>query len=276
MTLKKLKYLKPVTPGMRGTVLINKSYLWKGKSEKSLTIRLKNTGGRNNQGVITCQGKGGGHKKLYRIIDFKRIDDGQEAVVQRIEYDPNRTAFIALLQYADGRKSYILAPDKLIIGQKVSSGFGSEINIGNSLELNHIPIGTLVHNIELLPGLGGKLVRSAGTFASLTGKEMGFAIIRLPSSELRKVSLRCRATIGIVSNVELFNENLGKAGRKRLRGCRPKVRGVAKNPVDHPMGGDTSGGKVPRNFTGRVIKGKRTRSKKKSFSNLIIKRRRTE
>jgi large subunit ribosomal protein L2 len=270
---KALKKLKPTTPGSRGTVFIDKRHLWKGKPEKSLTVRLKNTGGRNNRGVVTCAGKGGGHKKIYRIIDFHRTKDKMEAIVDRIEYDPNRTAFIALIKYTDGTKSYILAPNNLKIGDTIMSGSTADILNGNCLELDNIPMGTMIHNVELVPGQGGKLVRSAGSFASLTGKEMGFAILRLPSGELRRVSLKCRATVGIVSNLDLFNENLGKAGRNRLRGVRPKVRGICKNPVDHPNGGRTSGGKVFRNKTGRVIKGKRTRKINKQFSHLIIKRR---
>jgi len=264
-----LKYLNPVTPSSRGVVLIDKSKLWKGKPEASLAVRIKNRSGRNNRGVITVQGRGGGSKKIYRIIDFKRKRE-DIATVERIEYDPNRTAFIALVIYEDGEKSYILAPDGVKPGQQVSSKPDADILPGNCLKLDAIPIGTLVHNIELLPGKGGQLARSAGNCASLTGKEKGYALLKLPSGEIRKVPLECKATIGILSNLNLVNEVLGKAGRNRVRGRRPMNRGRARNPVDHHNGG-RSCGKVLANFNGRVVKGKKTR--KKPVSKLVIKRR---
>jgi len=268
----KLRYFKPINPSSRGVVLVDKRKLWKGRPYGALTERIKNTGGRNNRGVITCQGKGGGSKKVYRIVDFYRKKEEVSAVVERIEYDPNRTAFIALITYEDGEKSYILAPDGLQKGQKIFSGKNSDILPGNSLDLKDIPIGTQVHNIELFPGRGGKIARSAGSFASLTGKEQDFAILRLPSGELRKVSLDCRATVGILSNLDLFNEVLGRAGRNRLRGKKQKVRGRARNPVDHHNGGRNCG-KILASSNGNVVKGKKTRKRKKSSNKLIMSRR---
>lgn len=264
-----LKYLNPVTPSSRGVVLIDKRDLWKGRPESSLSVRLKNRSGRNNRGIITVQGRGGGSKKIYRIIDFKRKRE-DDAIVERIEYDPNRTAFIALIKYEDGDKSYILAPNGVKPGQTISSKPDSDILPGNCLKLESVPIGTLVHNVELFPGKGGQLARSAGNYASLTGKEKGYALLKLPSGEIRKVPLECKATIGILSNLNLVNENLGKAGRNRLRGKRPINRGRARNPVDHHNGGRNCG-KVLANFTGRVVKGKKTR--KKPVSKLVVKRR---
>jgi len=267
----KLKKLKPTTPSSRGVVLVCKKNLWKGGSYGPLTVRIKNHSGRNNLGRITSQGRGGGAKKLYRIVDFRRNKDGMPATVDRIEYDPNRTTFIALVTYADGVKSYILAPHGMKVGDSVVSGSDSDILPGNCLKLSDIPMGTLIHNIELTPGKGGKMARSAGAFASLSGKEQGFAILKLPSGEFRKVSLECRATVGILSNLDLFNEVLGKAGRNRWRGRRPMNRGIKRNPVDHHNGGRNVG-KVLCNFNGNVIKGKKTRSKKKYSSKFIISR----
>lgn len=267
-----LKKLKPTNSSSRGVVLIKKNHLWKEGPLGSLTVRLKNTGGRNNRGVITCQGKMSIYAKMYRKVDFLRKKEDCSAVVERIEYDPNRTAFIALIKYEDGTMSYILAPDKLKVGATVSSGPDAEIVLGNALKLKHIPMGTTIHNVELIPGRGGGIARSAGAFASLSGKEMGYAILKMPSSEIRKVPLECRATIGIVSNIDLFNEVLGKAGRSFYRGRRPHTRGTCRNPVDHHNGG-RGVGKVLCNFNGNVIKGKKTRDKNKLSSKMIISRR---
>lgn len=272
MANENLKRLKPINSSSRGVVLINKKHLWKGGSYNPLTVRIKNHSGRNNLGRITCQGKGGGAKKLYRIIDFKRKKDDIPAIVERIEYDPNRTTFIALIQYEDGEKRYILAPHQMKVGDTVISGSKVEINNGNTLQLKDIPIGSLIHNIELKPGIGGQLARSAGSFASLSGKEQGYAILKLPSGELRKISLECRATIGILSNLDLVNEVLGKAGRSRQRGRRPMNRGIKRNPVDHHNGGRNVG-KVLTNFNGNVVKGKKTRSLKKKSSKFILSKR---
>lgn len=267
-----LRYFKPINPSSRGVVLVDKRTLWKGGPLGCLTERIKNTGGRNNRGVITCQGKGGGSKRVYRLVDFYRKKEGIPAVVERIEYDPNRTAFIALILYDDGQRSYILAPHGVQKGQKIFSGKGADILPGNSLQLKDIPIGTQIHNIELLPGRGGQMARSAGAFASLTGKEQDYALLRLPSGELRKISLDCRATVGILSNLDLFNEVLGRAGRNRLRGRKQKVRGRARNPVDHHNGGRNCG-KILASSNGNVIKGKKTRNKKKNSNKLIISKR---
>ncbi|MFN9115946.1 MAG: 50S ribosomal protein L2 [Bacteroidota bacterium] len=266
-----LKYLKPINASSRGVVLINKKHLWKGRPYGPLTVRIKNTGGRNNLGRITTQGIGGGSRRMYRKVDFHRKKQDVNALVERIEYDPNRTAFIALIKYQDGEISYILAPDKLKVGDTIVSGKEADILPGNCLKLFDIPMGTLIHNIELQPGKGGQIARAAGTFASLSGKEQGYAILRLPSGELRKVSLDCKATVGILSNLDLFNENLGKAGRTRLRGRKQKVRGRARNPVDHHNGGRNAG-KVLASSNGNVIKGKVSRNKKKASSKLIIAR----
>lgn len=258
----KLRYLKPVTPSSRGVVLVDKRDLWKGGPFKALTCRLKKTAGRNNRGVRTTSARGGGAKKTYRMIDFKRQRDNVFATVERIELDPNRNAFIALIKYDDiegedtKQYSYILATEKMEIGSRVISGKSNvDVVPGNCLELNSMPIGTLIHNLEITPGRGGVLVRSAGSFASVMGKEDGYAIIKMPSGEVRKIFLRCRATVGIVSNGLFFNQNLGKAGRNRHRGWRPHTRGIAKNPVDHVNGGRSDGSVVK--------KGIRTRNKKK-------------
>jgi large subunit ribosomal protein L2 len=267
-----LKHLRVVNASTRGVVLINKSHLWKKGPYRPLTERIKNHAGRNNRGVLTSQRKGSMAKKIYRKIDFYRNKDGVFATVDRIEYDPNRTAFIALITYEDGQKSYILAPEGLKESDKIISGHGSDILPGNAMKLFDIPIGTVIHNIELLPGRGGQMVRSAGGRANLTGKEKGFAILKLPSGEFRKVSLDCRATIGSLSNADLFNEVLGKAGRAIWRGIRPTNRGRARNPVDHHNGG-RSCGKVLANFNGNVVKGKKTRCRKKTSSKLIVSKR---
>ena len=270
-----LKKFNPTTSSQRGLILVDRSHLWKGGPEKSLTKGLTKTGGRNNLGRTTIWHRGGGHKRLYRLVDFKRSKLDVSAKVERIEYDPNRTAFIALLSYEDGEKSYILAPQKLEVGDVVLSGEGADIKVGNSLQLKNMPIGTIIHNVEMKPGKGGQIARSAGSYVNLVGKDSGMAQIKLRSGELRVVSLECRATVGAVSNSDHQNINYGKAGRRRWLGRRPVVRGVAMNPVDHPHGGGegkTSGGRHPVTPWGKKTKGKKTRSNK-STSKFIIKRR---
>ena len=273
-----LKTFNPVTPSLRGTVLIDRSDLWKGKPIKTLTVGKSNTGGRNNQGRITSWHKGGGHKRKLRVIDFKRNKLGMEAVVERIEYDPNRTAFIALIKYTDGVLSYIIAPQKLSIGDKVISGAEADIKPGNALPLKNIPIGTIIHNVEMKPSKGAQLARSAGCYIQLVGKDVGNAQLKLRSGELRVVSIDCMATIGVVSNPDQKNIQLGKAGRSRWLGRRPVVRGVAMNPIDHPHGGGegrTSGGRHPCTPWGKSTKGKKTR-RNKSTSKFIIRSRHSE
>lgn len=270
-----LKKFNPITPSLRELVQVDRSGLWKGRPHKALTEGLTKTGGRNNRGRTTSWHRGGGHKRLYRLVDFRRNKLDSIAVVERIEYDPNRTAFIALLKYADGDHSYILAPQKLNVGDKVISSDDADIKVGNCLSLRSIPIGTTVHNVEMKPGKGGQLARSAGTYVDLVGKDSGYAQLRLRSGEVRIVSLECRATIGVVSNPDQQNINIGKAGRMRWKGWRPVVRGVAMNPVDHPHGGGegkTSGGRHPVTPWGFPTKGKKTR-KNKLTSKFIIKKR---
>ncbi|RTK93115.1 MAG: 50S ribosomal protein L2 [Rickettsiales bacterium] len=269
-----LKKYNPVTPSQRGLVRVDRSELWKGGPLKSLTRGISKTGGRNNLGRITSRHIGGGHKKLYRFIDFKRNKFDSIATIERIEYDPNRTAYIALIKYEDGELSYILAPAKLKQGDKIVSGSNVDIKIGNSLPMQNIPVGTIIHNIEMKPGKGGQIARSAGASASLVGKDSGFAQIKLASGELRVVPLNCMATIGTLSNAEKKNTIIGKAGRNVWLGKRPHVRGVAMNPVDHPHGGGegkTSGGRHPVTPWGKPTKGKKTR-KNKSTSKFILKR----
>jgi large subunit ribosomal protein L2 len=266
-----LKKYVPVTPSSRELVLVDKSSLWKGRPEKKLTFGLTKTGGRNNYGRITTRHIGGGHKKLYRIIDFSRKKVDIEAVVERVEYDPNRTAFIALIVYADGERSYIICPDGLKEGDSIVSGKQSDIKVGNALPFLYIPVGTIVHNIEIKPGTGGKLARSAGSYAQLVSKDGGYAQIRMNSGEIRLVSVDSYATIGYVSNLDHKNVNYGKAGRKRWLGVRPTVRGVAMNPIDHPHGGGegrTSGGRHPVTPWGKPTKGKKTRKNK--FTSVFI------
>jgi len=270
-----LKILKPTTPGQRGTVLVSKSHLWKGDPYKALLKPQKSTGGRNNQGRITSRRMGGGVKRKYRIIDFKRNKFDVMAEVIRNEYDPNRSAFISLVKYEDGEFNYILSPQKTNIGDKVISGQNVDIKEGNCLPLKNIPVGTNVHNIELKPGAGGQLARSAGTSAQIISKEDLYVQLKLVSSEIRLVNKNCLATIGVVSNADNKNTKLGKAGRKRYLGFRPKVRGVVMNPVDHPHGGGegrTSGGRHPVTPWGKPTKGKKTRTNKKT-SVFILKRR---
>jgi large subunit ribosomal protein L2 len=270
-----LKQHKPVTPGLRGLVTVDREGLWKGKPEKSLTEGLRKHGGRNNTGRITARRRGGGHKRRYRMIDFKRLKLDVFATVERLEYDPNRTAYIALIKYADGDVAYILAPQRLAVGDQVVSGERVDIKAGNALPMQNIPVGTIIHNVEMKVGKGGQIARSAGTYAQLIGKDQGYAQLRLNSGELRLVRGECMATIGAVSNPDNQNIKLGKAGRKRWLGKRPAVRGVAMNPVDHPHGGGegrTSGGRHPVTPWGKPTKGKRTR-KNKQTDRLIMRRR---
>ena len=270
-----LKSYKPTTPGQRQLVLVDRSELWKGKPEVSLTQGLRKSGGRNNTGRTTVRFRGGGHKRRYRLIDFKRIKFDAPATVERLEYDPNRSAFIALISYQDGEKAYILAPQRLAPGDQVISGQKVDIKPGNALPLKNIPVGTIVHNVELKAGKGGQLARSAGAYVQLVGKDQGYAQLRLSSGEVRMVRGECMASIGAVSNPDHQNINLGKAGRMRWLGFRPHVRGVAMNPVDHPHGGGegrTSGGRHPVTPWGKPTKGKKTRSNKKT-DKLIMRRR---
>lgn len=270
-----VRKFNPVTPGQRHKIISAFDSITASTPEKSLLEPLRRTGGRNNQGRMTMRYIGGGHKRKYRIIDFKRNKDGVSATVDSIQYDPNRTANIALLIYEDSEKRYILAPNGLQVGQKVISGSGIDPEIGNSLPLSDIPLGTLVHNIELQPGQGGVMARSAGTYAQLTSREGKYATLKLPSGEIRMVLTTCRATVGIVGNTDHNLEKSGKAGRNRWLGRRPRTRGVAMNPVDHPMGGGegrASGGH-PRSRKGLLAKGYKTRSKKKSSNKYILERR---
>jgi large subunit ribosomal protein L2 len=270
-----LKNFRPTTPGQRGLVLIDRSALWKGKPERSLTEGLHGSGGRNNAGRITARRRGGGHKRRYRLVDFKRRKFDVPAKVERLEYDPNRTAFIALVRYEDGELSYILAPQRLNVGDSVVAGTAVDIKPGNALPMQNIPVGTIIHNVEMKRGRGGQIARSAGTYAQLIGKDQGYAQLRLSSGELRVVRAECLATIGAVSNPDQQNIKIGKAGRSRWLGKRPSVRGVAMNPVDHPHGGGegkTSGGRHPVTPWGKPTKGKRTRNNKKT-DRLIMRRR---
>ena len=260
-----LKIFKSYTKSTRGTVLLDRKNLWKGKSLKSLTLGKHSTGGRNNLGRITSRHKGAGHKHKYREIDFYRKKDDLNAVVERIEYDPNRSGYVALIKYEDGAMSYILAPNKIKVGDKVVSGKNKEINIGNCMPLSDIPMGTDIHNIELSPNGGGKLVRSAGATAQISGTDENYCIIKLSSGEIRKVINTARATIGTVSNSDHQNIKIGKAGRNRWKGIRPQSRGVVMNPVDHPHGGGegkTSGGRSPVSPWGQSAKGLKTRKNK--------------
>ena len=260
-----LKSYKPTTPGQRGLVLIDRSDLWKGRPVKSLTEGLTKKGGRNNTGRITARRIGGGAKRLYRIVDFKRRKWDVSATVERIEYDPNRSAFIALVNYDDGERAYILAPQRLGAGDKVIAGAKVDVKPGNAMPLSAMPIGTIVHNIEMKPGKGGQIARAAGAYAQFVGRGGGYAQLRLTSGELRLVRQECVATVGAVSNPDNSNQNLGKAGRVRNMGKRPSVRGVVMNPIDHPHGGGegrTSGGRHPVTPWGKDTKGTRTRSNK--------------
>ncbi len=270
-----VKKFKPVTPGTRHKVIINNKDITCSTPEKSLLTAKKSSGGRNNDGKMTVRYIGGGHKQMYRLVDFQRNRDGVPALVKTIEYDPNRSARIALVVYADGQKSYILAPNGLKVGQTVNSGAGAAPEVGNTLFLADIPLGTVIHNIELYPGEGAVMARSAGTYAQLLAREGKFAIIKLPSGETRMVLVTCRATIGAVSNPDHSLEQHGKAGRRRWLGRRPHNRGVTMNPVDHPMGGGEgrSSGGHPRSRKGLLAKGYKTRDPKKTSEKFIVSRR---
>jgi large subunit ribosomal protein L2 len=260
-----LKKYNPVTPSQRQLVIVDRSGLYKGKPVKGLTEGLTKSGGRNNYGRVTARFIGGGHKRTYRIIDFKRRKFDMVATVERLEYDPNRTAFIALIRYEDGELSYILAPQRLVAGDKVIAGESADVKPGNAMPLSAMPVGTIVHNVELKPGKGGQIARSAGAYVQLVGRDQGMAILRLNSGEQRIVHGSCMGTVGAVSNPDHGNINDGKAGRTRWRGKRPHNRGVTMNPVDHPHGGGegrTSGGRHPVSPWGKPTKGKRTRSNK--------------
>ena len=271
-----IKKFKPTTPSRRHMTIMSFEEITKTEPEKSLTVSLKSSGGRNAKGRLTVRHKGGGHKRLYRIIDFKRRKDDIPAVVAAIEYDPNRSANIALLHYADGAKVYILAPHNLKVGDQVVSGPKADIKTGNTLALKDIPVGSLIHNVELRPGKGGQMVRSAGVVAQLMAKEGAYAHIRLPSGEVRLVHINCRATLGQVGNLDFENQKIGKAGRSRWMGIRPTVRGSVMNPVDHPHGGGEGrapvGRKYPVSPWGKIAIGGRTRKKKPS-DNMIVRKR---
>jgi large subunit ribosomal protein L2 len=273
-----LRKLKPNTPGQRQRSVSAFDTITKSEPEKSLLAPLKKSGGRNNHGRITSRHRGGGHKRRYRIIDFKRGKHGIPARVAAIEYDPNRSARIALLVYADGEKRYIIAPDRIEVGETVVSGPDALPDLGNCLPLSNIPLGTSIHAIEMVPGKGAQLARSAGTYAQLTAREGKLATLKLPSGEVRQVPVTCMATIGQTSNPDHFNVEIGKAGRSRWLGIRPQTRGVAMNPVDHPMGGGegkASGGH-PKSPTGVYAKGFKTRKKKKASNKFIVRRRKAK
>lgn len=260
-----LKHFKPTTPGQRQLVIVDRSDLWKGDPVKTLTEGLSSKGGRNNMGRVTVRFRGGGHKRTYRVVDFKRRKVDVPAAVERLEYDPNRSAFIALITYQDGEQAYILAPQRLAVGDTVVSGAAVDVKPGNAMPLSAIPVGTIVHNVELKPGKGGQVARSAGAYAQIVGRDQGYTILRLNSGEQRRILGTCFATVGAVSNPDHANVNLGKAGRSRWLGRRPHNRGVTMNPVDHPHGGGegrTSGGRHPVSPWGKPTKGKKTRRNK--------------
>ncbi|QCK87125.1 50S ribosomal protein L2 [Phreatobacter aquaticus] len=270
-----LKTFKPITPSLRQLVLVDRSDLYKGKPVKTLTEGKSATGGRNNLGRITSRFRGGGHKKSYRLVDFKRRKVDMPAVVERLEYDPNRSAFIALVKYADGELSYIIAPQRLAVGDQVVAGESVDVKPGNCMPIANIPVGTIVHNVEMKIGKGGAVARSAGTYAQIVGRDEGYVILRLNSGEQRLVHGRCLATIGAVSNPDHMNVSIGKAGRNRWKGLRPHNRGVAMNPIDHPHGGGegrTSGGRHPVTPWGFPTKGKKTRSNKRTDKFILASR----
>ena len=274
-----LKKFNPITPGQRQLVQIDRKQLHKGGPEKSLTEGKTKTGGRNNKGRLTSKNMGGGHKQRYRVIDWKRDKWDTEGTVERLEYDPNRTAFIALVSYADGEKRYILAPQRLAAGDKVYAGERVDVKPGNAMPLKNMPVGTIIHNIEMKPGKGAQMVRAAGAFAQLVGRDQGYAQVRLTSGELRIVRSECMASVGAVSNPDHMNTNMGKAGRNRWKGVRPHVRGVVMNPVDHPHGGGegrTSGGRNPVTPKGTPTKGYKTRKRGKPSDKYIIRRRKSK
>jgi large subunit ribosomal protein L2 len=270
-----LKTFKPITPSLRQLVLVDRSDLYKGKPVKTLTEGKSATGGRNNLGRITSRFRGGGHKKSYRLVDFKRRKVDMPAVVERLEYDPNRSAFIALVKYTDGELSYIIAPQRLAVGDQVVAGESVDVKPGNCMPIANIPVGTIVHNVEMKIGKGGAVARSAGTYAQIVGRDEGYVILRLNSGEQRLVHGRCLATIGAVSNPDHMNVSIGKAGRNRWKGLRPHNRGVAMNPIDHPHGGGegrTSGGRHPVTPWGFPTKGKKTRSNKRTDKFILASR----
>jgi large subunit ribosomal protein L2 len=271
-----LKHFNPITPSTRQLVLVDRSDLYKGKPVKALTEGKSSKGGRNNAGRVTVRFRGGGHKRVLRNVDFKRRDQlGQPATVERLEYDPNRSGFIALIKYADGTLSYILAPQRLSVGDSVVAGENADIKPGNAMPVANIPVGTIVHNVEMKIGKGGQVARSAGTFAQIVGRDQGYVIIRLNSGEQRLIHGQCFATIGAVSNPDHMNQNMGKAGRNRWLGFRPHNRGVAMNPIDHPHGGGegrTSGGRHPVSPWGKPTKGKKTRSNKRTDKFIVSSR----
>jgi large subunit ribosomal protein L2 len=259
-----LKTFNPTSAGRRHLIQVDRSGLFKGKPVKSLVEGQNNNGGRGQTGRITSRRKGGGHKAAYRLVDFKRTKHDMEAKVERLEYDPNRTAFIALIKYADGTQSYILAPQRLAVGDTVVSGQSVDVKPGNAMPIGNIPVGTIVHNVEMKPGAGGALARSAGTYAMVAGRDGAYVIIKLKSSETRMVPASCMASVGAVSNPDHINEIVGKAGRTRWMGKRPVSRGIARNPVDHPNGGRTNGGKHWATPWGQPTKGKKTRTNKRT------------
>ena len=270
-----LKTYKPTTPGQRQLITVDRSELWKGRPVKALTEGKREQGGRNNHGRITQRWRGGGHKQRYRVIDFKRAKRDMPAEVQRLEYDPNRSGFIALLRYEDGELAYILAPQRLREGDMVVSGERVDEKPGNAMPMRNMPIGTIIHNVEMKPGKGGQLARAAGTYAQLVGRDAGYALLRLSSGEVRMVRAECMATIGAGSNPDKQNISIGKAGRNRWLGRRPSVRGVAMNPIDHPHGGGegkTSGGRHPVTPWGFPTKGKKTRSNKSTDKFILLSR----
>ena len=271
-----LKTYKPTTPGQRQLIIVDRGELWKGRPVKALTEGKREQGGRNNRGRITVRWRGGGHKQRYRIVDFKRARRDVPAEVQRLEYDPNRSGFIALIRYEDGELAYILAPQRIKEGDRVVSGERVDVKPGNAMPMRNIPIGTIIHNVEMKPGKGGQLARAAGTYAQLVGRDAGYALLRLSSGEVRMVRAECMATIGAVSNPDKQNISISKAGRNRWLGRRPSVRGVAMNPIDHPHGvgeGRTSGGRHPVTPWGKGTKGTKTR-KNKATDRYIVRRRR--
>jgi len=270
-----LKTFKPTTPSQRQLVIVDRSELWKGEPVKALTEGLRGHGGRNNSGRITMRYRGGGHKRRYRIVDFKRTKFDVPATVERLEYDPNRTAFIALVRYADGELAYILAPQRLKVGDTVISGSRVDVKPGNAMPMKNMPVGTIIHNVEMKPGKGGQMARAGGTYAQLVGRDAGYALLRLASGEVRMVRSECMATVGAVSNPDQQNIVIAKAGRARWLGRKPHVRGVAMNPIDHPHGGGegrTSGGRHPVTPWGKPTKGKKTRANK-ATDGLIVRRR---
>ena len=274
-----LKNYNPTSPARRGLILVDKSALWKGKPVKALTEGKRKTGGRNNKGHVTSRGIAGGHKQKYRYIDFKRRKWDAPAVVERLEYDPNRTAFIALVKYEDGELAYILAPQRLAIGDTVVAGEKTDVKPGNAMLLSQMPVGTICHNVEMKPGKGGQIARSAGTYVQVVGRDQGMAILRLNSGEQRLVHGSCLASIGAVSNPDHGNINDGKAGRSVWRGKRPHVRGVVMNPVDHPHGGGegrTSGGRHPVTPWGKPTKGAKTRNNKRTDREIVRRRNATK